>query len=65
LATGRARQELTERYEVGVGGLVEPLAAGHKFLTKVTEVRDRAAEGSEPKLEKYEKYLECTGLVGR
>jgi hypothetical protein len=57
LTTGRARQELTERYEVGVGGLVEPLAAGDKFLAKVTEVRDRAAEGSKPKLEKYEKYL--------
>jgi hypothetical protein len=57
LATGWARQELTERYEVGVGSLVEPLTPGDEFLAKITEVRDRPAEGSEPKLEKYEKYL--------
>jgi hypothetical protein len=57
LATGWARQELTERYEVGVGSLVEPLTPGDEFPAKITEVRDRPAEGSEPKLEKYEKYL--------
>jgi hypothetical protein len=57
LAAGWARQELTECYEVGVGGLVEPLTSGDKFLAEITEVRDWAAERSQPKLEKYEEYL--------
>ena len=44
LAARRARQELAQRHQIRRGGLIEPAAADHKFITKIADVRDRAAE---------------------
>ena len=48
LAAGRPRQELAERDQVGVGRLVDPLAAVDVLLAEVAEVRDRPAERGQP-----------------
>jgi hypothetical protein len=44
LARGWARQELTERHEIDVARLVDPLATHHQLVAKITKVRDWAAE---------------------
>ena len=44
LATGRTRQELTERHEIREVRVVEPAAAHDEFLAEVADVSDRSAE---------------------
>src|SRR3546814_8966131 len=57
LAAGGAGQELAERHEIGVAGLVDPFAAHHQLVAEVTEMGDRAAERSQPELEEGAEHL--------
>src|SRR5438128_3472521 len=44
LTAGWAREELAERHEIDIRGLVEPLASSDVLFTEVADVRDRPAE---------------------
>src|SRR4029077_18929412 len=44
LTAGWSGQEIAERHEIGKGLLRKPLAAFHKFLSKIAEVSDRTSE---------------------
>ena len=52
LAAGRSRQKLTERHQIGVALLVEPMAAHDIFIVEVAEMRDRSAERGEPEAQR-------------
>jgi hypothetical protein len=45
---------LTERNEIRVGRVIDPTAAHDEFFAEIAEVRDRAAERGNPKLEERE-----------
>jgi len=51
LTAGGAGEELTQADEIGVGVLVDPLAAHHELIAEVTDVRDGATETAQPELE--------------
>lgn len=58
LAARRARQELAERDDVGVGHLVEPAAPLDKLDAEIAEMRDRTAERRQPQTQKDAQHLE-------
>src|SRR5690606_31870891 len=47
LARRRPRQELAERHDVGIDAVVQPFAAADELLPKISDMRDRTAEGGE------------------
>src|SRR6266496_628764 len=62
LAARRARQELTERDQVCIGGLVHPLTTYHNLLPEVAQVRNGAAKGGQPKYRKHTEHFEKRAL---
>ena len=44
LARRRARQELAQRNEVGIGSIVEPMPAGDELVAEIPDMRDRSAK---------------------
>src|SRR2546428_14023836 len=48
LTAGRAGEELAERHEIDIPGLVEPLASSDVLFAEVADVRDRPAAGGQP-----------------
>jgi hypothetical protein len=54
---------LTERHEIGEGAFVEPATPHHEFITKITQMRYRAAKRcqAEPK-EDSEHFAERRAL---
>ena len=44
LTARRSRQKLTERDEIDVAALIEPLPAHHILVAKITKMRNRPAE---------------------
>src|SRR5262249_25160383 len=57
LARRRPGQELAQRDEVGVGGLLKPGTARDDLGAEIAEVGDRPAERREPELEERAQYL--------
>ena len=64
LAAGRPRQELAQRHQVRIGGLVEPMTAGHEFLPEVAEMGDRPAERGQPQPQERDEHFERVALAG-
>ena len=62
LATGRPREELTERDEIRVRVLGEPLPLAHVLVAEVAEVRDRPAERGEAEARRHPEHLEHRAL---
>src|SRR5579871_2072751 len=58
LAARGPRQELRERDQVGIGGLVEPAPSNDEFPSEVAEVGNRPAEAGQAELEKDEEDFE-------
>jgi hypothetical protein len=54
---------LAQRHEVGVGALIEPSPPRHELLPEVAEMRNRAAERGEPKLQEGGEHLTRTAFV--
>src|SRR5690606_37184952 len=48
---GRARQELAQRNEIGIGGVIQPFAADDELVPEISQMRNRAAEGGKSELE--------------
>jgi hypothetical protein len=44
LAAGRAREKLAQRYQVGVGLIIEPTPVFDKLTTEIAEMSDRPAK---------------------
>src|SRR5882724_7548111 len=64
LAAGRSWQELTQSHKVSVGLFVEPAAANDKFIVKIAEMRDRAAETGQSEAQERTEDLETgSGLL--
>ena len=57
LAGGRSRKKLTERDQVGIGCLREPLASHHQFIPEIAEMGDRTTNEVRPSLRKPGKLL--------
>ena len=57
LATGRPRQELKQRDQVGIGCLVHPAASQDVLVAEVAQVRNRAAEAADAKTRSHQKYF--------
>ncbi len=62
LAGSRARQELAERDEIGIIGLVDPFAPHHQFVPEIAEMGDRPAEGGEAELQENTENFERRAL---
>src|SRR5690606_5070840 len=73
LARRRTRQELAQCDQFGVLRLAHPFAADDEFFTEVAEVRDRATERGDSKLQECAEHLRgaswrrrgcCESVVG-
>ena len=64
LAAGWPRQELAQRHQVRIGGLVEPMTAGHELLPEVAEMGDRPAERGEPQPQERDEHFDRVALAG-
>ncbi len=53
----RARQELAQRDQVGVGAVIHPLPPHDEIVAEIPQVRDRAAERREPQAEERAEHL--------
>ncbi len=56
LAAGRAWEELAQRDQFGIAALAEPAAAGDELLAKITQVRNRPAEGGEAQAQEDQEH---------
>jgi hypothetical protein len=57
LAAGWTRQKLTERYEIGISGVIDPTAPNDDLLSEIAEVCDGTTERRKAQLEKCQKNL--------
>jgi len=57
LAGGRPRQKLAQRNQVRISRLIEPFAPHHQLIAKISEMRDRAAEGGQAQFQERHEDL--------
>ncbi len=62
-ATGRARQELTHRHQIGVGMLAQPASARDKLLPKIPQMRNWSAERRQAQSKKHLKNRPSGGAL--
>ena len=57
LAAGRAGQELAERDQVGVAALGQPASPRDEFISEVSQMGNRTAEGSQTQAQEDPEYV--------
>ena len=58
LAAGGSRQELAQTHEIGIGLLVDPMAAYDELVAEIPDMSDRSAKAGDAELEEDEQNFE-------
>ena len=57
LAGGRAGQELAQRHQIGIAGLVHPASPGNELVAEIAQMRDRPAKGRDAEFQEGAEHL--------